>query len=124
MDVLTYYNRGHIEMLQYAKSLGDCLIVGIDSDAKVKSDKGVERPYNNEIDRKFMLKAIKFVDEVVIFDSAIKLENLIENIAPHYMVIGSDWKGKKVVGQQHCKELKFFDRISSYSTTNILENNR
>ena len=117
-------HRGHIEMLQYAKSLGDCLIVGIDSDAKVKSDKGVERPYNNEIDRKFMLKAIKFVDEVVIFDSAIKLENLIENIAPHYMVIGSDWKGKKVVGQQHCKELKFFDRISSYSTTNILENNR
>ena len=61
---------------------------------------------------------------MVIFDSAIKLENLIENIAPYYMVIGSDWKGKKVVGQQHCKELKFFDRISSYSTTNILENNR
>ena len=117
-------HRGHLEMFQYAKSLGDYLIVGIDSDEKVKSDKGPERPYNCLDDRKFMLESIKFIDEVVVFNSPEELESLIKLNQPDTMVIGSDWKGKKVVGQQHTKELMFFDRIGSYSTTNILENKK
>tara|TARA_R100001443_G_C3359802_1_gene178828 strand:+ start:3136 stop:3531 length:396 start_codon:yes stop_codon:yes gene_type:complete len=117
-------HRGHIEMFQYAKSLGDYLVVGIDTDEKVKRDKGPERPYNSLSDRKFILESIKFIDEVVVFDSPQGLENLIKSNQPDIMVIGSDWKGKKVVGQQHAKELVFFDRIGSYSTTNILENKK
>jgi len=111
-------------MFQYAKSLGDYLVVGIDTDEKVKRDKGPERPYNSLSDRKFILESIKFIDEVVVFDSPQGLENLIKSNQPDIMVIGSDWKGKKVVGQQHAKELVFFDRIGSYSTTNILENKK
>lgn len=111
-------------MFQYAKSLGDYLVVGIDTDEKVKRDKGSERPYNCLDDRKFMLESIKFIDEVVVFNSAEELENLIKLNQPDTMVIGSDWKGKKVVGQQHTKELMFFDRIGSYSTTSILENKK
>tara|TARA_R100001509_G_scaffold126322_1_gene79785 strand:+ start:1076 stop:1411 length:336 start_codon:yes stop_codon:yes gene_type:complete len=111
-------------MLKYAKSLGDYLIVGIDTSSKVKNDKGPNRPYNSTDDRMFALECIKFVDEVKIFNSKQNLELLIKQINPDYMVIGSDWKGKQVVGQKYAKNLVFFDRIGEYSTTNILENKK
>jgi rfaE bifunctional protein nucleotidyltransferase chain/domain len=114
-------HRGHFEMLEYAKSLGDYLVVGIDSDQKVKNDKGWNRPYNSEKDRKFALECLQSVDKVVIFNTPNELSGLIEAMTPDIMVIGSDWRGKKVVGEAHTKELKFFDRIGDYSTTNILK---
>ena len=114
-------HRGHLEMLKYAKSLGDYVIVGIDSDDKVAKDKGSPRPFNNVEDRKFALKSLKYVDEVVVFDSSDKLEIIIRSISPHVMVIGSDWKNKLVIGAEYCGALEFFDRVGNYSTTNILE---
>ena len=117
-DVL---HRGHFEMFRYAKSLGDWLVVGIDSDEKVKKDKGNSRPYNNAEDRKFALENIKYIDEVVIFNSRDELENEIKQLRPDIMVVGSDWKGKEVVGGQYSTELKFFDRLEKYSTTKILD---
>ena len=117
-DVL---HRGHFEMFKYAKSLGDELIVGIDSDDKVKKDKGPNRPHNNVEDRKFALECIKYIDEVVVFDTRQDLEDKIRQLSPDIMIVGSDWKGKEVVGEQYCTELKFFDRIQGYSTTSILE---
>ena len=117
-DVL---HRGHFEMLKYAKSLGDSLVVGIDSDQKVKNDKGDERPYNSIEDRRFALQSIKYVDRVLTFNSRAELDHLIKLLEPDCMVVGSDWKGKEVVGSEHCTELKFFDRIDGYSTTKILE---
>ena len=116
-DVL---HRGHIELFKYAKSLGDELIVGIDSDKKVKKDKGRFRPINTMRDRKFILESIKYIDKVITFNSTQGLEDTIETILPNIMVIGSDWKGKTVIGQQYTDELIFFDRIGDYSTTNIL----
>ena len=114
-------HRGHIELFKYAKSLGDLLIVGIDSDEKVKKDKGFGRPFNTAEDRQFALESIKYVDSVVVFGSRKGLEDALKNIKPDFMVIGSDWRGKEVVGEQYCTELKFFDRIEGYSTTRILE---
>jgi D-beta-D-heptose 7-phosphate kinase/D-beta-D-heptose 1-phosphate adenosyltransferase len=109
-------------MFKYAKSFGKQLIVGIDSDEKVKKDKGADRPFNSAKDRKFALECIRYIDEVIIFNSREELEQEIKQLSPDVMVIGSDWKGKTVVGEQYCTELKFFDRIEGYSTTNILEN--
>ena len=113
-------HRGHIEMFKYAKSLGTKLYVGIDADAKVKREKGKDRPINTARDRKFMLESIKYVDKVFIFDSKEGLEHRIEELLPDTMVIGSDWKGKAVVGEQYVNKLVFFDRIEGYSTTEII----
>ena len=116
-------HRGHLELFKYAKSLGDKLIVGIDSDIKVRDSKGDGRPVNIQEDRKFFLESLIYVDEVVIFNTAEELEGRVEAIRPKFIVIGSDYKNKIVVGKQHAKEgVKFFERIGEYSTTNILNN--
>ena len=116
-DVL---HRGHLELFQHAKNQG-YLYVGIDSDAKVKLDKGKDRPYNKLEDRIKMLEALRFIDEVRSFNNTQGLEDLIKEISPDIMVLGSDWRGKKVVGEQYATELQFFDRIDGYSTTSILK---
>lgn len=118
-DVL---HRGHIELLKFAKSQGTFLIVGIDTDERVKKMKGIFRPFNNQEDRLFFLESIKYVDHVEFFDTEGALEKKIFYFQPDVMVVGSDYKGKKVIGSQHAKELIFFDRIHGYSTTKILEN--
>lgn len=117
-------HRGHIELFKYAKSLGDELTVGVDSDRKVRSDKGIRRPINNLEDRIEMLKAIRYIDKVMYFDSKEELKNLIKDYHPDIMVIGSDWRGGGVIGEEHSKEVRFFDRIGRYSTTNILNDGR
>ena len=116
-------HRGHLELLKYARSLGDKLVVGIDSDKKVRKSKGEGRPVNNQDDRKFFLESLIYVDEVVIFNTAEALEGRIESMRPKFIVIGSDYKDRKVVGGEHARSgVKFFERIGEYSTTNILNN--
>ena len=115
-------HRGHIELFRYAKSLGDELVVGVDTDEKVKLDKGKDRPINNLQDRIYMLQSIKYIDKVISFDSTKDLHNTIEWYKPNIMVIGSYWKDKTVIGEMFTDELIFFDKIGNYSTTNILKN--
>jgi len=114
-------HRGHIELFKYAKSRGDKLIVGVDSDKKVRKDKGKDRPINSQEDRIEMLRSIKYIDEVWCFNSTKELRDTIKINKPDIMVIGSDWKGKKVIGQEHARRLDFFDRVGDYSTTKILK---
>ena len=113
-------HRGHIEMFKHAKSLGGFLAVGIDSDSRVKKLKGSSRPINNQEDRKFLLKSISYIDKVIIFDTEEDLTSYINIYNPDVMVVGSDYKNKKVVGSEHAKKLIFFNRISAYSTTKIV----
>ena len=117
-DVL---HRGHIELLSFAKKQGDYLVVGIDADKRVKINKGYKRPINCQEDRKFFLEAIAYVDEVVVFNTDSELIESIKKYSPRYLVVGSDWKDKKVIGSEYAEELVFFDRIGDYSTTKILE---
>ena len=116
-------HRGHVELFKFCKSQGDYLVVGIDTDKRVKESKGPSRPFNNQEDRKFFLEAIKYIDKVVLFSTDEELgQKLIENNVDA-MIVGSDWKGKRVVGQEKVNKVLFFDRIGTYSTTNILEAN-
>ena len=114
-------HRGHIEMFRYAKSLGDELVVGIDTDEKVKLDKGDNRPINNLQDRMYMLQSIKYINKVIPFDSTEDLRKTIRWYQPDLMVIGSDWKGKDVIGREFSDKLVFFNRVGDYSTTNFLK---
>ena len=114
-------HRAHLEMLNYAKSFGDYLVVAIDTDARVKEKKGPTRPIYNQDDRVFFLKNLKSVDQVETFSSDQELENLVEKFSPDVMMVGSDWKGKTIIGSQYAKQLIFFDRIENYATTNTIK---
>jgi len=116
-------HRGHVELFKFCKSQGDYLVVGIDTDNRVKESKGPNRPFNSQEDRKFFLEAIKYIDKVVLFSTDNELgQRLVENNVDT-MIVGSDWKGKRVVGHEKVNKVLFFDRIGTYSTTNILEAN-
>lgn len=112
---------GHLKIFKYAKQLADEVIIAIDSDSKVKKDKGPDRPINNELDRKEFLENILGISKVIVFNSEEELKQICQSIKPDYRLVGSDWKGKKIVGDEYCKEIIFFDRISDYSTTSIIE---
>jgi rfaE bifunctional protein nucleotidyltransferase chain/domain len=111
---------GHIKILEAAKSRGDYLVVGIDSDKRVKNLKGSNRPFNSEKDRKDFLTSIKYVDEVVIFNSSEELEESIKLNEISEIVVGEEYKDREVIGSIHAPVF-FFPRIGDHSTTKILE---
>ena len=113
---------GHLALLRFAKSKGEWLTVGIDSDERVKKLKGDSRPVNDQVFRKEMLLALNVVDDVFIFNTDEGLCDLIKHINPDTMIVGSDYKDKPVIGSQFAKQLMFFDKIDGYSTTKIIKN--
>lgn len=115
-------HRGHLELLNYAKSMGDYLMVGIDADERVREKKGPTRPIHNQEERKFFLENLKAVDEVKLFSSDAELEGLVKSFKPDIMIVGSDWKGKSVIGSYYAAKLIFFDRIGDYATTKTIQN--
>jgi D-beta-D-heptose 7-phosphate kinase/D-beta-D-heptose 1-phosphate adenosyltransferase len=119
-------HRGHIEMLNYARSQGDYLLVAIDSDRRVSELKGPARPVNNQEDRKFYLDNLKAVNACWIFDSAEELEHICKMYKPDVMVKGSDYRGKPIVGSEYCNTIQFYNIVPNYSTSKIIEdiNNR
>tara|TARA_R110002020_G_scaffold443491_1_gene654729 strand:+ start:1183 stop:1587 length:405 start_codon:yes stop_codon:yes gene_type:complete len=112
---------GHIELFKYAKTLGHELIVGIDTDARVRTAKGPQRPINPCEDRKQMLEAIRHIDKVVVFDDDDSLREAIRDNDIQTLVVGSDWIGKRVIGAELVTQVIFFDRIGDYSTTQLIE---
>jgi len=110
---------GHIELLKFASSLGD-LYVGIDSDHRVKQNKGPNRPINSAKTRYEILSSIKFIRNVDIFDSDISLCQLIKKYNIDIIVIGDDYKDKKVIGSDLVKKVIFYPKIPNISTSSIL----
>jgi D-beta-D-heptose 7-phosphate kinase/D-beta-D-heptose 1-phosphate adenosyltransferase len=108
-------------MLNYAKSLGSQLLVAIDTDRRVRELKGNSRPVNSEEDRRFLLLNLKSVDWVWTFDSDQDLIKIINTYRPDIMVKGSDYQGQPILGQDLIKDIKFYDRVEPYSTTNTIQ---
>ncbi len=113
-------HRGHLELLNFAKSQGDNVLVLIDSDARVNLLKGPGRPVNSQWDRAFMLKSLKAVDDVKIFNTDEELETMIIDYNPDIMVKGNDYKHKPVIGEEYCKQIIFYER-TEHSTTKIIQ---
>ena len=107
---------GHVKYLETAKSFGDILIVGINSDQSVKKLKGNNRPINSEIDRALILAAIQAVDYVVIFNEDTPY-NLIKIIEPSMLVKGGDYLGKKIIGQDLVADVRLVDFVEQKSTS-------
>jgi D-beta-D-heptose 7-phosphate kinase/D-beta-D-heptose 1-phosphate adenosyltransferase len=114
---------GHIRLLKYAASLGE-LLVGVDTDDRVKRLKGSTRPFNNLQERIEMLKALKFVNQVVSFSTDDELTAHIKNWNTDIMVKGSDWRGGNIIGGECVKQVIYFTMIDGKSTTKILSYNQ
>ena len=107
---------GHVKYLQEAKSYGDVLIVGLNSDSSVRELKGPTRPVNPQDDRAYILAALESVDYVVMFSDETPYE-LIKSIAPDILVKGGDYEGKTVVGAEFATELRLVQFVDGKSTT-------
>ncbi|HEV3140730.1 MAG TPA: D-glycero-beta-D-manno-heptose 1-phosphate adenylyltransferase [Vicinamibacterales bacterium] len=89
---------GHLRYLQHARSLGDALVVGINSDRSVRSNKGPDRPITPESERVEILEALRCVDATVVFDEDTP-HDLIAALQPDILVKGSDWAEDAIVGR-------------------------
>ncbi|MFA5152762.1 MAG: adenylyltransferase/cytidyltransferase family protein [Clostridia bacterium] len=112
---------GHIKLFEFAKSLGDYLIVGIDSDERIKELKGPTRPINNQEARRDFLLAIKYINEIRIFNSTEELTLMIKEINPDIAVWGHEYKDKLKIGVEFVKEIVYFKKIEGYSSTLIIQ---
>ena len=116
-DVL---HTGHLDLLQYAKRLGNHLLVAIDTDERIKENKGIDRPFNNFDVRYKLMSMLKPVDSVDFFSTDQELINIIREYSPDIMIKGSDWRGKSILGSEYCREILFYER-NHESTTKTIE---
>ncbi len=116
-------HQGHLDLLKWSRNLGDRLVVGINSDASARALKGEGRPVNSQENRRAVLQALRFVDEVVIFDE-LKPTELISILHPAIMVKGGEWLADEVRAQDEIPddvEIKIFPIVKGYSSTTIIE---
>lgn len=111
---------GHIHSLKYAKSLGDKLCVGINSDESIKRLKGNNRPIVPLQNRIEMLKALDCVDFIVVLQDDFP-QDIIEKIKPNILVKGEDWKGRDIAGANVVDRVEYFPLVEGLSTSKIIE---
>ena len=115
---------GHLDLLKEAKSYGDKLIVGLNSDKSISKLKGSDRPIINQSERKKILSALKFVDEVIIFNEENPLK-LIKKLKPNILVKGADYTKEQVVGgkfvESYGGQIKLVKLTKGKSTSNIID---
>ena len=110
---------GHVSSIEFAKSKGDILVLGLNSDASIKRLKGKNRPINKQADRALVVAALGAVDAVCLFSQDTPLE-LIKLVKPDILVKGADYKNKEVVGSQFAGKVVLFPLVKGRSTTNLI----
>jgi rfaE bifunctional protein nucleotidyltransferase chain/domain len=118
---------GHVDLLERARALGDMLVVGLNSDASVRTLKGPHKPYLTQGDRKRMLLALRVVDAVMVFDELDPLR-LIKELRPDVLVKGGDWPIEKIIGsdfvQSYGGTVHSLPLLGTYSSTAVAEHIR
>lgn len=118
---------GHVRYLKQARSLGDILIVGVNTDSSVRKLKGPERPIQNENDRAEILVSLKYVDHTILFSEETPL-NLIQAVKPDFLVKGGDWKPQQIVGSEfvlsYGGKVESLTFIDDRSTTSIINKSK
>lgn len=109
---------GHLKLLHESKSLGDRLIVAVNSDSSVRGLKGDRRPIQRQDVRCTLLAEFRCVDAVVCFDGP-DPEWLVEILRPDVMVKGADYRGRRVAGSQFCSRLHYVELVEGSSTTTL-----
>lgn len=117
-DVL---HHGHFQLIAHAKSLGDELTIGIDSDRRVKESKGDGRPFHNQKQRIYNLFQINGVNGIVVFDTDKELSDAIKEYQPDIFVIGEEYRDKGIIGRKHTKKIEYFPKVEGFSTTGLLD---
>jgi len=117
-------HRGHVELLKFARSLGDVLVVGLNDDESVRRLKGKNRPINTLEDRAFVLLSIRWVDFVVPFSEDTP-ERIIREISPDVLVKGGDYRIEDIAGADFVLSkggrVEIFNYLEGYSTTSIIK---
>jgi D-beta-D-heptose 7-phosphate kinase/D-beta-D-heptose 1-phosphate adenosyltransferase len=113
-------HRGHIEYLRKAKGMGDILVIGLNTDASVRLNKGGERPINNERDRAEILSSLEFVDYVVLFNDKTPV-SLVRAIKPDILVKSGDYKVEEVAGRRYAGKTVILPYLEGYSTTGTIK---
>ena len=109
---------GHVLMLEEAASQCDHLIVGVQSDPSADRPEK-NRPVQGYDERIIMVKAVRYVDETVLYDTESDLVNLLKKINPDVRILGADWEGKKFTGHDLDIECYFNSRSHNWSTSNL-----
>jgi len=119
-----FIHSGHIHYLKEARSFGDILVVGVNSDNSIRRIKGNSRPINNQDARALVLSSLEMVDYVVLFDEDTPYE-LIKAILPDILVKGGDYKIEDIVGRDIVEgnggRVECVSYIEGFSTTSIIE---
>jgi rfaE bifunctional protein nucleotidyltransferase chain/domain len=113
-------HNGHIRVFKKCRSLGDIVIVGLNSDSSVRRLKGPKRPINNQKDRAEVVDSIRYVDYVVIFNELTPYK-IIKMIKPDFLVKGGDYKKDEVVGREFAGKVVIVKMLKGRSTTKIIE---
>ena len=109
---------GHLIMLKDAKSQCDKLIVGLQTNPSIdRKDKN--KPIQSLEERKIQLEAVKYIDEIIVYETENDLHKLLFDLDPDVRILGSDWKGKSFTGYNLPINIYFHERNHNYSTTNL-----
>jgi len=115
---------GHVRYLEKAKSLGDILVVGVNSDSSVRKLKGPKRPILPEGERTEILSGLGCVDYITVFNEADPLK-LITSLKPNLLVKGGDWRREQIVGREVVEgsggELVVIPFVKGASTSNVID---
>lgn len=115
---------GHVRYLEKARSFGDCLVLGLNTDASVRGNKGASRPINSELDRAEVVGALKSVDYVVLFGEK-TAETIIAKVRPDVYVKGGDYTLETLpeakIVQNYGGRVEFVQMVAGRSTTNVIK---